>query len=100
MTRQQRRYAERQAAKDAKRKPQKFRRGSASDYTAFEIYLAQGYLMTGERAQKPSWAAVRKGIRMLRHYVDLGLPVPPRHVQGGWRHWPKKQGEGLEAING
>lgn len=94
MTRQQRRWQERQDAKAASRKPQKFRRRSHEDKLTPEAEaawaLARPMLMTSERATPPKDRAIRKMVRYLLasplHMITL------RHQRGSWRSWPSDIG--------
>jgi hypothetical protein len=49
-------------------------------FTPTEIAMAYSALMTGPRAQRPTWRAVRKAIVRVRHG---GM------IKGSWRGWPR-----------
>lgn len=50
-------------------------------FTALEVTIATGLLMTGPRASRPTWRAVRKTIARVRSGGSL---------KGGWRSWPRE----------
>lgn len=52
--------------------------------TQFEANTATMMLMTGPKAQRPSWRAVRKAVHRIRHGLE---------IKGSWRGWPTVKGD-------
>ncbi len=89
LSRQQRRFQERQRIKAETRQPQKHSR-RRPDPLADLIPEAQAYLMTGPKAQPPTIRASRKMARYL-----LASPLhrfAMRHERGSWRSWERNIG--------
>lgn len=83
MTRQQRRHAERQSVKKAPVPPKRPGRWSrwlvVNKVTGTELADAREALMSGPRAQQPTWRAVRK---MIARFRNGELPG-----DFGWSPW-------------
>lgn len=54
--------------------------GGPKPFTSHEITLATVSRMTGPKATRPSWRAVRKTVLRMRKGLDI--------TKGSWRDWP------------
>lgn len=58
------------------------RRLNDTSFTQGEYIAALGVLMTGPKATRPRWRAIRKTIARMRNGGS---------IKGGWRSWPSKE---------